>query len=79
MGRSPSTRLVRVVAITLRRGDWQNHPLVLGLYAAHGRSLNFGGVILQRIRFETYHGKEVGAQNAARLADAMRADGVLVT
>jgi hypothetical protein len=34
---------------------------------------------LQRIRFETYHGKEVGAQNAARLAEAMKADGVLVT
>jgi glycine reductase complex component B subunit alpha and beta len=59
--------------------DWQNHPLVLGLYAAHGRSLNFGGVILQRIRFETQHGKEVGAQNAARLAKAMGANGVLVT
>jgi glycine reductase len=59
--------------------DWQNHPLVLGLYAAHGQSLNFGGVILQRIRFETYHGKEVGAQNAARLAKAMGANGVLVT
>ncbi len=59
--------------------DWQNHPLVLGLYEAHGRSLNFGGVILQRIRFETHHGKEVGAQNAARLAKAMRAHGVLVT
>ena len=59
--------------------DWQNHPLVLGLYEAHGRSLNFVGVILQRIRFETYHGKEVGAQNAARMAAAMNADGVLVT
>jgi sarcosine reductase len=59
--------------------DWQNHPLVLGLYEAHGRSLNFAGVILQRIRFETYHGKEVGAQHAARLAKAMGADGVLVT
>ena len=59
--------------------DWQNHPLVLELYAEHGRSLNFGGVILQRIRFETNHGKEVGAQNAARLAKAMGADGALVT
>ncbi|HEY7322258.1 MAG TPA: glycine/sarcosine/betaine reductase component B subunit [Candidatus Binatia bacterium] len=59
--------------------DWQNHPLVLGLYAAHRQTLNFGGIILQRIRFETYHGKEVGAQNAARLAEAMKADGVLVT
>jgi hypothetical protein len=59
--------------------DWQNHPLVLGLYEAHGKSLNFGGVILQRIRFETSHGKAVGAQNAARLAKAMGAQGVLVT
>jgi len=59
--------------------DWQNHPLVLELFAAHGKTLNFGGVILQRIRFETHHGKEVGAQNAARLAKAMGANGALVT
>ena len=59
--------------------DWQNHPLVMELYAEHGRSLNFGGVVLQRIRFETSHGKEVGAQNAARLAKAMGADGALIT
>jgi len=59
--------------------DWQNHPLVLGLYAAHGKTLNFGGVVLQRIRFETSHGKEVGAQNAARLAKSMGAGGALVT
>lgn len=59
--------------------DWQNHPLVLELYREHGRSLNFGGVVFQRIRFETHHGKEVGAQNAARLAKAMGADGALVT
>lgn len=59
--------------------DWQNHPLVLQLYREHGKRLNFGGVVFQRIRFETHHGKEVGAQNAARLAKAMGADGVLVT
>ncbi|HYA28265.1 MAG TPA: glycine/sarcosine/betaine reductase component B subunit, partial [Acidobacteriota bacterium] len=59
--------------------DWQNHPLVLGLYNAHGKSLNFAGVILQRIRFDTTHGKEVGAQNAARLARALGADGALIT
>jgi glycine reductase complex component B subunit alpha and beta len=59
--------------------DWQNHPLVLRLYQAHGRSLNFAGVIMQRIRFETAHGKEVGAQNAARLAKMFRADGALLT
>src|SRR5215469_6898575 len=59
--------------------DWQNHPLVLELYAAHGKRLNFGGVVFQRIRFETSLGKEVGAQNAAILAKAMGADGALVT
>lgn len=59
--------------------DWQNHPLVLGLYAAHGKTVNFAGVVLQRIRFETAHGKEVGALNAARLAQSLGAGGVLVT
>ncbi|MSP36930.1 MAG: hypothetical protein EXR70_00390 [Deltaproteobacteria bacterium] len=59
--------------------DWQNHPLILGLYEAHGKTLNFAGVVLQRIRFETSHGKEVGAQNAAGLAKAMGADGTLIT
>jgi glycine reductase len=59
--------------------DWQNHPLVLALYAAHGNTLNFAGVVLQRIRFETSHGKEVGALNAARLAKSMGANGALVT
>jgi glycine reductase complex component B subunit alpha and beta len=59
--------------------DWQNHPLVLRLYEVHGKDLNFAGVILQRIRFETAHGKEVGAQNAARLAKMFRADGALLT
>jgi glycine reductase len=59
--------------------DWQNHPLVLRLYAAHGRDVNFAGIILQRIRFETAHGKEVGARNAARLAKTLGADGALVT
>ncbi len=59
--------------------DWQNHPLALGLYKAHGRELNFAGVILERIRFETYHGKEVIALNTAQLAEAMRADAILIT
>ncbi len=59
--------------------DWQNHPLSLGLYQAHGREVNFAGVILERIRFETYHGKEVIALNTAQLAEAMRANAVLIT
>lgn len=59
--------------------DWQNHPLVLGLYREHRRRLNFAGVILERIRFETHHGKEVIAHNTAQLAATLRADGALVT
>jgi len=58
--------------------DWQNHPLVLSLYREHKKRLNFAGVILERIRFDTYHGKEVAAQNAALLADSLNADGALI-
>jgi len=59
--------------------DWQNHPLVLGLYREHSQRLNFAGVILERIRFETQQGKEVIAHNTAQLAAAMGADDVVVT
>jgi len=59
--------------------DWQNHPLVLGLYEEHGRNLNLVGVILERIRFETHQGKEVIAQNTAQLAAILGADAALVT
>jgi glycine reductase len=59
--------------------EWQNHPLVLGLYQEHGRQLNFAGLILERVRFETHHGKEVIAHNTAELATNLGADGALVT
>lgn len=59
--------------------DWQNHPLALGLYREHGRRLNFIGMILQRIRYETFHGKEVIAQNAGQLAATLGAQGAFVT
>jgi glycine reductase len=59
--------------------DWQNHPLVLGLFRENNRRVNFAGVILERIRFETHHGKEVIAHNTAQMGNALRADGALVT
>ncbi len=65
----------RGVGYVPRTWDWQNHPLVLGLYREHGKQLNFAGVILERIRFETYHGKEVNAHAASQLAAALEADG----
>jgi glycine reductase len=58
--------------------DWQNHPLVLGLYREHGKRLNFLGVILERIQFDTVLGKEVIAYNTANLARTLAADGALV-
>ena len=83
----PNELLDCAIAVNATRGigyfpitwDWQNHPLMLGLYRDHGRRLNFGGMILQRIRYETFHGKEVIAQNAAQLAATLGADGALVT
>ncbi len=59
--------------------DWQNHALALGLYREHGKSLNFRGMILERIRYETFQGKEVIAQNTAQLAATLGADGALVS
>ena len=59
--------------------DWQNHPLVLGLYRENRHRVNFAGVILERIRFETHHGKEVIAHNTAQMGTVLRADGALVT
>ena len=59
--------------------DWQNHPLVMGLYRSHRKQLNFVGMIVERIRFETHHGKEVIAQNTMRMAKALHAEGALVS
>jgi len=59
--------------------DWQNHPLVLGLYREHSERVHFAGVILERIRFLTHQGKEVVAENTARLASMLGADGALIT
>jgi glycine reductase len=60
--------------------DWQNHPLVLELYREQtaGR-LTFAGVILERISYDTFHGKEVVAHNTAQLAAQIGADAALVT
>ncbi len=60
--------------------DWQNHPLALGLYReqAAGR-LNFAGMIIERISYDTIHGKEVVALNTAELAAQVGADAALVT
>ena len=82
----PNELLDGAIAVNTTRGigyspilyDWQNHPLVLGLCRDHGRRLNFLGIILQRIRYEKHHGKEVVAHNASQLAATLGAKGALV-
>ena len=60
--------------------DWQNHPLALALYREQSAGhLDFAGVILERISYETHHAKEVVAHNTARLARSLGADAVLLT
>jgi glycine reductase len=59
--------------------EWSNHPVVEELYRAHGRELNFLGVILHRIRWETYAAKETAANQAAKLARRLGASGAIVT
>lgn len=60
--------------------DWQNHPLVLGLYGAQSEGkLGFAGVILERISYETHQAKEVVAHNAAQLARSLGAEAALIT
>lgn len=83
----PNELLDGAVAVNTTRGigyfpiawDWQNHPLALALCREHGHRLNFLGIVLQRIRYETFHGKEVVAQNAAQLAERLGADGAIIT
>ena len=60
--------------------DWQNHPLALELYRqqAAGR-LSFAGMIVERISYDTIHGKEVVAHNTAQLAAHAEADAALIT
>jgi glycine reductase complex component B subunit alpha and beta len=58
--------------------DWQNHPLALALCRQHGKQINFLGVILERIQFDTFLGKEVAAHSASQLAETLGAAGALV-
>ena len=64
-----ATRAVGYFPITW---DWQNHPLSLGLYREHGKRLNFVGVILETIQFDTFHGKEVIAHNTSLARETTR-------
>lgn len=70
---------IRTVSYQPVTWDWQNHPLALGLSREQGRSLNFAGVILERIGFENFKEKEAAAHNASQVAHALGADAALIT
>ncbi len=56
----------------------QNHPVIEDLYRAHGKSLDFAGVIIYD-RGDDAHGKERNAYWAAKMASLAKADGALLT
>lgn len=56
-----------------------NNPVIRELYAAHGTSLNFAGVVLYRGHNYTQAEKQRAANYAAKLARFLDADGVLLT
>jgi hypothetical protein len=64
-----------------RCGTWvhQNQPQVRDLLRAHGESLSFAGVIVQRTRWTSEPEKQWTARQTAKLATALEARGALVT
>jgi len=56
-----------------------NNPVLLGLYARHGRSLDFRGVIVFRTEWTTQHEKDLMAEQAAKLAQMIGARGAIFT
>ncbi len=56
-----------------------NNPILLGLYARHARTLRFLGVIVFRTEWTTQHEKDLMAEQAAKMASMLGADGAIVT
>jgi sarcosine reductase len=59
--------------------EYVNNPVVEQLYQAHGKELEFVGVIIHRTRFETFEEKQLSANQAAKLAKLMGAQGAIIT
>ena len=56
-----------------------NNPVLLDLYRRHGTELNFLGVIATRTEWTTQHEKEMTANQTAKLARMLGAQGAMVT
>ncbi|MCH9039265.1 MAG: hypothetical protein IIC23_07715 [Chloroflexi bacterium] len=56
-----------------------NNPVLLDMYRRHGKDFNFLGVITTRTEWTTQHEKQLTANQTAKLATMMGANGALVT
>ncbi len=56
-----------------------NNPLLLDLYRRHGRDWDFLGVIVLRTEWTTQHEKQLMANQTAKLAQTLGAQGAMVT
>ncbi len=56
-----------------------NNPVLLSLYKAHGKHLNFLGVINIRTRWTSQMEKDVVSRQAAKLAYMVKAQGAIIT
>jgi glycine reductase len=56
-----------------------NNPVIKELYAGHGQTLTFAGVVFYRGHNYTQAEKQRAANYAAKLAHQLRADGVILT
>jgi sarcosine reductase len=56
-----------------------NNPLLLDLYRRHGKDWNFLGVIALRTEWTTQHEKQLMANETAKLAQILGAQGAMVT
>lgn len=57
----------------------QNNPVIKDMYRRHGKDLNFAGVILTEGHWKTTFLKERSASFAAKLAQLLKVDGVVLT
>lgn len=58
--------------------DYQNNPVIKLLYENHGKTLNFLGVIMSNLNVSLEQ-KQRNAQQVARLANTLGADGAILT
>lgn len=56
-----------------------NNPILQDLYALHGKELNFVGCIAMRTEWTTQREKDLIAEQTARLAKLLGADGSIIT